>query len=88
MVHSRSLEQAQLNENVVSGLVESIPLFRGHESLWSGEIAIGTPPQNFLVRIDTLTDNLWVASSNCIKNCDVVKDWRKYDEKKIEDIRR
>lgn len=50
--------------------------------LYTGEIAMGTPLQNFTVNFDTGSSVLWLASTQCDATCDEIAHWRKYNTAK------
>ena len=56
-----------------------ISLSNCHLILWSGEIQLGSPPQDFQVHFDTGTADFWIPSKDCDSTCNAFPDWRKYD---------
>lgn len=76
----RKLKQA--SNGVEHDAVAEVSLSNCHLVLWTGEISLGTPAQNFTVDFDTGSSDLWVPSSRCDETCDAFPEWRKYDQTK------
>ena len=60
------------------GDVPIVPLSNCHFLVYTGDIALGTPPQKFTVAWDTSADDFWVPSKDC-DNEMCLPLWRRYD---------
>lgn len=61
-----------------SNAMHSVSLTDLFDSMYFGEVEVGTPPQKFTMIYDTGSNNLWVPSKNCT-NCNSS---RRYDSAK------
>jgi len=53
-----------------------------YDSMWIGNVSLGTPPQQFTILLDTGSANLWVPDVSCAKKHSKCKQQNRFDSSK------